>query len=189
MYELPYCIGLSNSSGASRKFCFRKCTQADIEAILELQNKIIDIIPQKHIFAYTSEEEIRESIDQDLCIGAFCAGEAALFSIMVANRITPRNLGKYLGFDDTELMKTVTYDTTFVSPKFRGYGLQSLCCRIKDAAASEMGACRALATVSPDNEHSLKNVLAHGFEVMTEREMYGGLRRYIVKKELHCPEV
>ena len=40
------------------------------------------------------------------------------------------------------------------------------------------------ATVSPENQYSLNNALASGFEIVCRREMYGGYDRYLLKKML-----
>lgn len=38
------------------------------------------------------------------------------------------------------------------------------------------------ATVSPENQYSLNNALASGFEIVCRREMYGGYDRYLLAK-------
>ena len=40
------------------------------------------------------------------------------------------------------------------------------------------------ATVSPENQYSLNNALASGFEIVCRREMYGGYDRYLLAKAL-----
>lgn len=40
------------------------------------------------------------------------------------------------------------------------------------------------ATVSPENQYSLNNALASGFEIVCRREMYGGYDRYLLAKRL-----
>ena len=37
-------------------------------------------------------------------------------------------------------------------------------------------------TVSPENQYSLNNALASGFEIVCRREMYGGYDRYLLAK-------
>ena len=37
---------------------------------------------------------------------------------------------------------------------------------------------------SPDNQYSLRNALACGFEIVCRREMYGGYDRYLLAKTL-----
>ena len=40
------------------------------------------------------------------------------------------------------------------------------------------------ATVSPENQYSLNNALASGFEIVCRREMYGGYDRYLLAKKV-----
>ncbi|HAE79983.1 MAG TPA: GNAT family N-acetyltransferase, partial [Lachnoclostridium sp.] len=54
----------------------------------------------------------------------------------------------------------------------------------KDEEGRRMGAKWALCTVSPDNPNSLNNTLRAGFEIVEEKEMYGGIRRYVLRKAL-----
>lgn len=149
-----------------------------------VQNKVIAGLSERHIFERTSDKQIEESLREDFCLGAFCEGELAAAAIMVVNRVTPRNLGVHLGYDEERLRRCATCDSVFVLPEFRGYGLQSLFCRLWDEAALELGCTEELATVSPDNLASLINLRASGFEILDENVMYTGVRRYIVGKEL-----
>ena len=48
--------------------------------------------------------------------------------------------------------------------------------------AAEMGASEALTTISPDNPYSYRNFLVLNFDIVDERELYGGKRRYILRK-------
>ena len=50
--------------------------------------------------------------------------------------------------------------------------------------AEKLGAEEVLATVSPENAFSLRNIISEGFEVVSEKNMYGGYRRYIVRKKI-----
>jgi hypothetical protein len=43
-----------------------------------------------------------------------------MFSLMITNRPTERNLGHALGRTGVRLKESVTYDSTFVLPEYRG---------------------------------------------------------------------
>ena len=105
-------------------------------------------------------------------------------SLMIVNRVMPRSLGHALGYDEKRLRQTVTFDSTFVSPEHRGYGLQGLALPLKEREAAALGAQEALASVSPENTPSLNNLLAGGFTILTRQRLYGGVDRYIVGKTL-----
>ena len=65
-----------------------------------------------------------------------------------------------------------------------GNGLQR---KLLEAALTRLrpGIVGIGATVSPENQYSLNNALASGFEIVCRREMYGGYDRYLLAKALH----
>ena len=182
--NVPCMITRKNANGTEIPFEFRRCTAEHLSAIAALQERIVRVLPTPELFARTTEAELAESLELDFCLGAYAGGTLAMVSIMVSNRISPRNLGVYLGYEEARLLQTVTYDTTFVDPAFRGYGLQRLSFRFKDAEAAALGAREALATVAPDNDASLHNLLADGFAEVDRQSLYGGLDRMILRKTL-----
>ena len=198
-----------NRAGEEKKFCLRQCLTDDLAQILALQKKVTEALPDRNLFAWTTEEEIAESLALDYCLGVFdpaasdrntgcenpsgseaaqpCEGlsnRLVMFSLMITGRITPRNLGSYLDYTEEKLLTTVTYDSTFVDPDYRGYGLQNLAISQQEEQALSLGAAEALATVSPKNEHSLRNLRINGFEEAGRRRMYGGVLRLIMRKRL-----
>ena len=185
MQKIPFTQEFTRKDGSDGKvFLFRNCRQEDIPAILDLQDTVYEGLADKATFVKLTEEELRESIEKDLCLMALWEGNLAAFSLVVANRVSPQNLGYYLGYSEEQMRECVTYDTTFVHPDYRGYGLQKLFIRWKDEEGRRMGAKWALCTVSPDNPNSLNNTLRAGFEIVEEKEMYGGIRRYVLRKSL-----
>lgn len=208
MNTMPFTITLTSRGGErSGTFTFRQAVPEDHDTVMALQDAAARAIPadKRHTFVLLTEQELEESLAEDFCVtvwadadtslsscaasaasgDALCAGRRlAAFSLVVLNRVTDRNLGTYLGYDREQLLRTVTYDTTFVHPDFRGYGLQRLIIGIKSDEALRRGADQALATVSPDNAQSMANTLAMGFEVAEQKPMYGGLERCIMRKYL-----
>ena len=176
---------LRNRDGTERCFTLRRCVPEDLDAVLALQDAVVRAMPQRHLFVPETREELAESLEQDLCLCASAEGEGmVMFSLMISNRQTERNLGHALGRSGEQLRETVTYSSTFVLPGYRGYGLQRLAHGIEDEEALRLGAKEALATVAPDNAYSLNNLLSCGFRILARREMYGGLDRLIVGKAL-----
>jgi GNAT superfamily N-acetyltransferase len=174
-------------SGKSGKACaltIKRCGPDHYAEILSLQRRVYESIPDKNTFVMTTEEELRESLLDDVCLGAFDGGRLVAFTLMVANRETPRNLGNYLNYSPQERARCVTYDTTFIDPAYHGYGLQRFFIAQKDEIAISLRAREALATVSPDNAYSLRNLRANGFQVASEQEMYGGVTRFVLRKKL-----
>ncbi len=174
-------LTVSRRDGGEISLSARRCTEADMDEILELQDIVAASAPAE-IFVLTTREELAESFSCDLCIGVYDEERLVAFGLMVYGRITPRNLGTYLGYDDEQLRHCVTNDTTFVHPEYRGYGLQSLLGQMRDEDAIRSGAKEAMASVSPDNQYSLENVQKRGFRVILETQLYGGRRRYILRR-------
>lgn len=175
---------LRNRRGKQLSLSLQRCDETHLTQILELQERVCRGMPRKELFVSTGEEELRESLAMDYCLGAFAGDRLAMFTLMIVNRETPRSLGHALGYDSERLRRTVTFDSTFVSPEHRGYGLQSLALPLKEREAAAMGAREALASVSPENTQSLNNLLAGGFRILSRQELYGGVDRYIVGKTL-----
>lgn len=170
--------------GKTEEFLIRLCGREELDPIMGLQAYVREHLDNPEIFAMTSREEIAESLEQDFCFGAFAGDRLAAFSLVIRNRVTPRNLGAKLGLSNAELMQCVTYDTTFVHPDYRGFGLQAYFMAPKDRLSRESGAAWALCTVDPANPHSLNNVTRAGFTVVKRARLYGGADRYILRKDL-----
>jgi hypothetical protein len=163
----------------------RFCRTDELEDILLLQKLVYDGISDKDTFVLTTAEEFAESLDFDVCIGAYDGEVLVAFTLMVTYPYSTRNLGLYLGYDQERCAKCVTYDTTFVDPAYKGYGLQRMFIRLKDQVAIRLGAEEALATVSIDNSASLNNLRASGFGIVGRKKMYGGFDRLILRKMLN----
>lgn len=98
--------------------------------------------------------------------------------------LTEKNLGHYIGLGQEDLLRVAHMDSVAILPEYRGYGLQLQFIRKAEEILQAETECRILmATVHPDNIYSLRNVKELGYEVAAEAVMYGGYRRYIMKKE------
>ena len=168
--------------GGERTFLIKKSTAKDTAQIFALQEAVVHALPKPQLFVSLTDAELSESLDADICLSVFCEGELCAFTLMIKNRITSRHLGLYLDYETHELLETVSFDSAFVSPEFRGFSLQSLLLAEKEHIARNLGAKRAIATVSPENEASFKNLTSNGFNIIEERIMYSGVSRYIVVK-------
>lgn len=96
-----------------------------------------------------------------------------------------KNLGHFIDLGEDALLKVAHMDSVVILPEYRGYGLQQLLIHKAEAILQAETEYRILmATVHPDNIYSLRNVKQLGYEVAAEAVMYGGYRRYIMKKEI-----
>ena len=177
-------LPLVRGDGRSVVFTARLCGDEDLSEILALQRTVTQNVGDSELFVSTTREELEDSLRNDWCLAVYDGDKMVAFTLMVRNRITERNLGVYLGYCEEELLQCVTYDTTFVHPDYRGFGLQRELGRMKDEAAVRMGAREALSTISPQNAYSLSNARQRGFAICEERILYSGVRRYLMRKEL-----
>ena len=183
MMTLPFSHKLINGKGEPIVIDFRKAVPEDIDKVMALQNEIVEALPDKDLYATFSREESLGQLEHDICIMAECNGEVAGYSVMIPNDPdNPENYGKYFDYDREQLAKTVSMDLTMVSPKYRGNGIQRVFNKLRLGIASELGASEALTTISPDNPFSYRNFLVLNFDIVDERELYGGKRRYIIRK-------
>lgn len=154
----------------------------EVDQVMALQYSVHDRMPDPSQLAITDPEEIAESIRLDVCIGIFDGDKMAAFTLMVVNRESAdRNNGQKNGLDPYEC---VSFDTTFVDPDYRGLGFQRWFLDQRTRIAEQLGAKYALVTVAPENKYSLNNILESGFEIIARKTLYGGLDRYVLKKDL-----
>lgn len=183
MMTLPFRQELMDGRGEPEFIDFRKATPEDIDEVVALQDRIVDALPDKDLYSTSTREEYLTQLKEDVCFIAECGGKTAGFSVMVPNDAdNPRNYGKYLDYSPEQLAETVSLDLTMVDPDFRGRGIQRIFNKLRIGTAVQMGAKEGLCTISPDNPYSYRNFLVLNFEIIDQREMYGGRQRYILRK-------
>lgn len=154
----------------------------EVDLVMNLQARVHAHMPDPSLLAAEDREQVEESVGPDACLGIFDGDRIIAFALMVANRESEeRNTGQKNGYPPEEC---VSFDTAFVDPDYRGLGMQKYLLEVREQIARQMGAKRALVTVAPQNVHSLRNVQGFGFEVIARKQLYGGLDRYVLMKEL-----
>ena len=185
LMKLPFSQELMNGQGVPTTIDFRRAVPEDIDAVMKLQQDIMEALPDKDLYAPFSSEESIGQLEHDICYMAECNGEVAGYSVLIPNDPdNPENYGKLFNYDRDRLAVTCSLDLTMVAPKYRGLGLQRIFNKLRLGQAIEMGAKEALTTISPDNPYSYRNFLVLNFEILETREMYGGKQRYILHKYL-----
>ena len=186
MIELPFDIELMNGRGVPQTFHIRRATVDDIDRVMELQNTIMDALPNKDVYATYNREESLDALENDYCYIALAPdGRTAGYSVLIPNTtpVKEKNYGHYFDYDDEHLSRTASLDLTMVAPEFRGHGLQRLFNKIRIGQAIELGATEGLTSISPENPYSYRNFLILNFEIVDRRELYGGKDRYLLRKE------
>ena len=201
-------IKLKNRAGGGLELLFRRCTVDDLDSVMALQSRVVskiasdmradgadpDLDEKTHfhgqdmrsatLFISDPREEIEESLERDFCVAAFDRDLMVGFSLLISDGIGEKNLGNVLGYSEEQLKTCVNFETTFVDPAYRGFGLQRMFMDIRTEEALRIGATEALTSVSPDNAKSLANITRSGFVPVKEVVIYYGLKRMIFRKKL-----
>lgn len=108
---------------------------------------------------------------------------AGVFSLAFPG-LGEENLGRDIGLADDELSFVAHMDIAAVRACFRGCGIQKMLMQMAEKDASALGYRYLMCTIHPDNAASMKSALSLGYKVILTKEMYGGLVRNILLKDL-----
>ena len=185
MIELPFDIMLLDGYGEPATFRIERAGKEYLDQVLEMQDRIMNTLPNPDVYAPFTEEETVDQLWNDLCYVAFAEnGDIAGFSVLIPNdrEDQSNNYGHYFDYDEEHLRRTASFDMTMVVPKYRGHGLQRLFNKIRIAKAIELGATEGITSISPDNPYSYNNFLICNWEIADRRPLYGGKDRYLLRK-------
>lgn len=140
----------------------------------------------KSLFVPLSENECAEVLGENgITLGIrvrnkLIAFYSALFPGKAAN-----NLGYDLNLSGGELDKVCHLEIAFVHPDYRNNGLQVYLGKQVVEIAKKQYNCRYLcATVHPFNIPALHNALGLGLQIVWIKGKYGGLKRFILFRDL-----
>lgn len=160
----------------------RPCFSADLDAIMELQDRICASIPDPDLFVATCRKENASYLnDPNVILGAFDQGKMIAYASLAFPGEASDNLGWDLGWDSDTVRRCAKLDTIVVDSAYRGHGLQRtlITCCLSYARVPDPD-CIVLTTVSPANSYSLHNVQEEGFQILKRMEKYGGHDRYLL---------
>lgn len=158
-----------------------------IDKIMKFQEKVYEGLENKDFFSCSPREEFEDMIlksgaiigcviedtDELIAMGGYiCYGE------------DENNYGYDLDITGEELHKVGQIEATIVDSFYRGNNLQVIMCKVLERKAKENGNTIISATAAPDNKYSVNNFLNLNYKIIKEKLKYGGLRRYIFKKEI-----
>ncbi|MCI8559563.1 MAG: GNAT family N-acetyltransferase [Dorea sp.] len=166
------------------ELAIRPCEETEIDELMLLQENIYRAMEQPDWFAVTSRDENKRFFEEpNVILGVYDEDKLIAYGSVGFLRDSPDNLGWDLGWTREKVHRCAVLDTIVVDPRYRGLGLQrELIRRCVEYASEKEPGCIVLTTVSPDNNYSLRNVQAEGFEVLMRKEKYGGKERYILGK-------
>lgn len=160
----------------------RPCKETELDAVMLLQENIFRNMEQKDWFAVASRDENKRFMKEpNVILGVYDKDKLAAYGSIGFLGDSSDNLGWDLGWTQEKVYRCAVLDAIIVDSEYRGFGLQRELIRrcVKHAMDKKPG-CIVLATVSPDNIYSLRNVQAEGFEILARKEKYGGKERYIL---------
>lgn len=158
-----------------------------IPKIMELQKNVVDGLDDKQLYVPSEEEEFREFIEgKGAIIGCVTIKDNELVAMGVYGNLKyeKTNYGYDLGYQGDELLKVGQIETTIVRDDFRGNRLQKRLCELLEKIGKENNTPIMSATASPYNEFSVNTFISLGYEVVKDKVKYGGLRRYVLAKNL-----
>lgn len=179
--ELPTDRTVGNYTIRNRQFQLRLLGFENVRQILELQQRVVEALPSPEMYYPLSRDEIFESLHLDRLFGFYTDDRLVAMALLVNPRQGDRNLALDFNLDPTT---AITFDVVIVDPATRGYGLHRLFINHAITYAGELHASHILATVAPDNPHSLNNFLATGFQIYDTRTKYNNLQRHLLRLTL-----
>ncbi|MDO4787930.1 MAG: GNAT family N-acetyltransferase [Johnsonella sp.] len=160
---------------------FSFLSEKDAQEILRLRRSIRAKMDEQSCFAKSSESEIEDAIKNGFAIGY---REGKNLEACLICRLDRGEYARALGLDEEEEKKAADFEDVFVSPGFRGRGLQRKLMNRMEQRALERGKKIILATVAENNIFSYRNFIQSGYRVEKKCKMYGGLERCLMRKDI-----
>ena len=180
---MELCLHQVRGRAARLSVTLRQCTREEAETVYRLQNEVRAMMPNPELFMPDTLENIQSYLEHDLCLGAWDGERLGAYFILRYCGQDAHNYAAFMDIPREEWDGWANADSAIVHPDYRGNGLQR---KLLEAALALLrpGIVGIGATVSPENQYSLNNALASGFEIVCRREMYGGYDRYLLAKAL-----
>lgn len=179
-------LHVTTKNGESVPLTLKYLDKSYLPQILDLQQCVIDNLPDSSWFAPTSSAEFDELFQEKGTILGYLTPDLSIAALGVYAKYST-DKSNY-GYDlelDTSLLDSVGHiECTIVEENFRGNRLQSFLCEALEEIGSKNSTPLMCATVHPDNHYSLNTLLRHGYVIKKEKVKYGGLRRYVLLKVL-----
>ena len=161
----------------------RTLTAEDLDAVLELQEITLLGLKDKNVLRRNSPEILKQALSENnIALGVFA--ENGLIAIGIAVDPVPPETDLRAGLRKFSVDKAMDLKLIIVKEEYRGNGLQRELIRLLEEQAVKRGITHFCTSVSPDNPFSFNNLLAMGYELDHQEDLYGGLLRNVYVKEL-----
>lgn len=179
-------LKLKDKSGNTIKANYKELDVSYIEEIMELQDIIMEDLEDKQLYAPTDKEEFIEYFKKGAKVIGYLDEKDDLIAmaVYIKKGYEKGNYGYDLDLKGESLLNVGQVESTVVRSDYRGNGLQKILCeKVEDIARSEKVKLLT-STASPYNKYSVNTFKNLGYEIKRDKIKYGGLRRYVLVKEL-----
>lgn len=171
------------------KIVLARYTAASAEGLIRMQAEVLNALPDPELLVKTTDEEWRNYLLGDgIIFVAKVGAESAAYGIGVLGACADeerRYLTEEIANEFNLLLADFLWvDTVAVLPRFRGQGIQRLLTACLEKEGLSRGASVALTSVSPENEHSLRNFVSSGYIQVRVATLYGGRKRLVLANHL-----
>lgn len=179
-------IELKKKDGSMVKAILKKLDFEYMSKIMEFQDIIYDGLEDKQLYSPSKEEELRNFISEKGNIVGCVTEDDELIAIGVYCKLgyDKDNYGYDIDLDGEDLLKVGQIESTLVKEEFRGNRLQKIICEILEDIGRKNNTPIMCATASPFNPYSVNTFKNLGYTIVKDKIKYGGLRRYVLVKEL-----
>lgn len=179
-------IIVRSKNGESVKAKFIELNLSHIDSIIELQNEVVDALENKELYFPSEKEEFENIINNTgKIIGCITeSNELIAIGVYCKLGLNKENYGYDIDLSEEELFNVGQIECTIVKPLYRGNKLQYITCEILEKIGKENNTNIIMATASPDNFYSVNTFKKLGYDIVKEKLKYGGLKRYILKKNI-----
>lgn len=158
-----------------------------VRQILDLQETVVEELPEKSTLQPLSEEEFIYILKGNgLMIGAFTERGLIAFRALLIPPIDDEHLGLDIGLSEDELPKVIYQEISNVHPAYRGNRLQQTLAHLimDELKKSDRTFTYVACTVAPFNIPSMKDKFKQGMEIAALKHKYDHQLRYIFIKRL-----
>ena len=180
-------INLNKSDGSIVEAEIKLLDLNYMGAIMDLQHNIYDGLENKSFYSCSDKEDFENAIKgKGEIIGcvSLMDDELIAMGVYMEYGYEDHNYGYDINIQGEEILKVGQLESTVVSENYRGNKLQKIICEILEEIGSKAGMKYICATAAPDNKYSVNTFLDLGYSIMADKLKYGGLRRYVLMKEL-----
>lgn len=180
-------IMVKRKDGIEEVVTLKQLEVADIDQVMQLQEEVMAGIEDKQIYADTDRAEFLEYLEgKGILLGYLTAqGKLIALGVYAQKGYDLSNYGYDLDLEGEQLLKVGHVESTIVQSNYRGNRLQQRLCQLLEEVARSRKMTLLCATASPYNSYSVNTFEKLGYTIKKDKLKYGGLRRYVLAKELN----